>query len=123
MVRKTTRKWISGADSYTAKEIEKLQQESQALNQIRHSMSSDNFPRKIFEKVFKDDINRLRSMEDMWKTRKPPTALNFDELLEGPHSSGSEIAKQDQKVWTGSENLAVFCDRSEPTSQPVRHRY
>ena len=95
-------------DTENAKEIENLRKESQALNQIRQSMGSDEFPRKVFEKVFKDDVNRLRSMGDMWKTRKPPTALDFDKLSSESSSISSSIALKDQKIWTEVENFAVF---------------
>ena len=94
----------------TAKELENLRQESQALNSIRQAMGSEDFPRKVFEKVFRDDINRLRSMEDMWKTRKRPTALDFDALSQNASSTKPVVASQDQKAWTDAENFTVFCD-------------
>lgn len=77
-------------------------------------MGSDNFPRRMFEKVFTDDINRLRSMEDMWKTRSPPTALDFDSVAKSSASGGEvgeSVAKRDQSAWTLAENFTVFCDR------------
>ena len=36
--------------------------------------------RKIFEKVFKTDIERLLSMEDLWKTRSKPSPLNLEKI-------------------------------------------
>ena len=99
------------ANVIKAKEIENLRQESQALNSIRQSMGSTEFPRRVFEKVFKDDINRLRSMEDMWKVRTPPTPLDFDELSKSADELRVSVAQQDQKVWTQAENFAVFRDR------------
>ena len=78
-------------------------------------MGSDDFPRKIFEKVFTDDINRLRSMQDMWKTRQPPTALDFDSVSKSSASGGevgASVAKRDQIIWSLAENFTVFCDRS-----------
>ena len=35
----------------------------------------------VFDKVYRDDITRLRSMEDMWKTRKPPSVLSYEDLM------------------------------------------
>ena len=98
-------------DSENAKEMENLRQESQALNSIRQSMGSDNFARKVFDKVFKDDINRLRSMEGMWKTRKQPNALDFDEISKAAAAIKPSVSQQDQKAWTVAENFTVFCDR------------
>ncbi|KAF6236095.1 hypothetical protein HO173_005723 [Letharia columbiana] len=97
-------------DSENAKEIENLRQESQALNSIRQSMGSDDLARKVFDKVFKDDINRLRSMEDMWKTRKQPNALDFDGVSKGASGTKPSVAQHDQKAWTVAENFTVFCD-------------
>lgn len=95
-------------DSDNKEEIKNLRQEAAALKEIRMAMGSDEFPRKVFEKVYTEDIERLRSMEDMWKMRKPPTALDFDQLLPEAADAQSDIAMQDQKNWTMAENVAVF---------------
>ena len=97
-------------DSENTKEIENLQKESQELNKIRQSIGSDEFPRRIFKKVFSDDINRLRSAEEVWKTRKPPTPLDFDELSSASTKVDPTVAQKDQTIWTFAENFAVFCD-------------
>ena len=96
-----------------AEEIENLRRESQALKHIRQSMGSKDFVRKIFEKVFQDDIDRLRSMEDMWKTRKAPSPLNFDQVLREAHGVDASVALRDQQTWTLLENFTVFSDRYE----------
>jgi ubiquitin-like 1-activating enzyme E1 B len=97
-------------DSENAKELEKLRQESQALKRIRESIGSEDFPRMVFEKVFKEDIERLRGMEGMWNTRKPPEPLDYDKVSQEVLGVGSAIAQQDQIVWTLAENFAVFID-------------
>lgn len=73
-------------------------------------MGSEDFPRRVFEKVFEDDITRLRSMEDMWKTRKPPTSLNFDALSQAASTIKPIVSQHDQRTWTEAENFTVFCD-------------
>lgn len=97
-------------DSENATEIENLRQEAVALKMIRQSMGTEEFARKLFQKVFKDDIIRLRSMEDMWKTRRPPTHLDFDSLSKAASSVSPDIAGQDQKIWNETENFVVFCN-------------
>lgn len=74
-------------------------------------MGSDEFPQQVFDKVFKDDINRLRSMEDMWKTRNPPKSLDFNQLSKEAQSVDKSVSERDQNTWTRAENFAVFCDR------------
>jgi ubiquitin-like 1-activating enzyme E1 B len=94
-----------------AEEIENLRQESQALKRIRGAMGSPNFAQKVFQKVFTNDINRLRSMEDMWKSRTPPTTLEYERLLDGAKSLGLSVSFPDQRSWTQEENFAVFANR------------
>lgn len=94
-----------------AEEIENLQREAQALKEIRSSMGSDDFSRKVFEKVFKTDIERLRGMEDIWKERTQPELIDFDQLQEESASIEPTLSIDDQKVWTLAENFAVFKDR------------
>lgn len=109
-------------DSENAKEIENLRKESHALNEIRQSMGSDEFPRRVFEKVFLDDIDRLRSMEDMWKTRRPPIALNYDETSKAASTIKTLVTQQDQTPWTLAENFAVFRDSLQRLSTRL-HQY
>lgn len=74
-------------------------------------MGTSDFASKVFNKVFKDDIERLRAMEDMWKTRKPPQPLSFDELQEQSKPIESTVSSADQKVWSQAEDFVVFKDR------------
>nr|AHG26147.1 ubiquitin-activating enzyme E1-like protein [Shiraia sp. slf14] len=97
-------------DAGNASEVANLRKEAQALKSIRESMGSNDFPRLVFNKVFKEDIERLRSMEDMWKSKRAPEALDYDTLMQDSQGSGSEIAKRDQIVWSLAENFAVFVD-------------
>lgn len=71
-------------------------------------MGSDDFARKVFEKVFREDIERLRGMEEMWKTRNAPEALRFDKV---DTSVDATVSCHDQQVWNLAENFAVFKDR------------
>lgn len=95
-------------DADNAVEIEKLRAEANALKRIRESMGTDDFARQVFYKVFKDDIDRLRSMDDMWRTRKKPEPLNFDTLSQDALDVADNVLSQDQTVWTDAENFAVF---------------
>ena len=74
-------------------------------------MGSPEFAHKVFTKVFKEDIDRLRGMEDMWKTRKAPEPLDFEKIQGDASSIEPTISSNDQKVWTLAEDLVVFKDR------------
>lgn len=78
-------------------------------------MGSENFPQLLFDKVYKDDITRLRSMEEMWKTRRRPEPLDYATILakfkEGDLPSKGKILRADQRAWTLEENVIIFQDR------------
>ncbi|KAK1754742.1 ubiquitin-activating enzyme E1 3 [Echria macrotheca] len=115
------------ADGENAKEIEELKRESEALRKIRQSVGTKEFAKMLFDKVFNKDVLRLRSMEDMWKSRKPPEPMDFEALLEkvGEERSTAglrstdEILKDGQKVWSLEENLCVFIDSLDRLSKRV----
>jgi ubiquitin-like 1-activating enzyme E1 B len=104
-------------DAENAEEIENLHRESRALKKIRESMDSQEFPRMVFTKVFEEDIERLRSMEDMWKSRKPPEALHYDNLSQHTPEIGSVISSQDRRIWSMTENFAVFTNSLKRLSE------
>ena len=93
-----------------SEEIKKLKEEALALKKIRESMFSETFARSAFDKVFKADIERLRAMEDMWKTRKPPESLNYDSISKATSKIGPGVSREDQRMWSLEENLIVFND-------------
>ena len=81
------------------------------LQSIRNSIGSPKFARQLFSKVFTDDVDRLRSMDDMWKNRKPPKPLDFDQIAEEAKSVDADVSRRDQTSWSLAENFAVFSDR------------
>lgn len=97
-------------DSENAGEIENLRKETQALKKIRETMGSDDFARNVFDKVFSDDIDRLRKMEDAWKTRKPPEILSYGVLQAAASGISASISLSDQITWSRNENFTVFKD-------------
>lgn len=107
-------------DSENKQEIENLKQEAQALKSIRESMGSESFPLNVFNKVFKEDIDRLRSMEEMWKSRKPPQSLDYHTIQTDVTASESAISATDQNVWDKLENFAVFKDSLRRLSEKMQ---
>ncbi|KAK3073668.1 E1 ubiquitin-activating protein uba2 [Teratosphaeriaceae sp. CCFEE 6253] len=95
-----------------AEEVAKLREEAEALKGVRKLMGKSEFAQAIFDKVFHDDIERLRSMTEMWQSRRPPESLRFDTLwteLDGDILAyGQSCASLDQAPWSVRESLAVF---------------
>ena len=93
-----------------AREIANLRREAAELKNIREKMESPDFAATVFNKVFKDDINRLRTMEEMWKTRKPPKPLDHQLVSNEAKGIDVKVSKNDQQIWSLAENYAVFED-------------
>ncbi|TGJ87317.1 hypothetical protein E0Z10_g1448 [Xylaria hypoxylon] len=104
------------------KEIAELKKESDELRKIRESVGTDQFPQMLFDKVFNRDIARLRSMEDMWKSRSPPEPLQYEGVISQVTEDNTEkesIIQNGQKVWTLEENLIVFNDSLSRLSKRI----
>ncbi|KAK7530064.1 ubiquitin-activating enzyme E1 3 [Phyllosticta citricarpa] len=97
-------------DRENSKEIEKLRKEATALKEVRKSMGSIEFPRRLFNKVFKEDIERLLSTEDMWRHRRAPEPQEWEELSAASSDVAPTVAQQDQRAWSLVENFVVFND-------------
>ncbi|SPO03349.1 related to ubiquitin-activating enzyme homolog UBA2 [Cephalotrichum gorgonifer] len=103
-------------------EIEELQREAAALRNIRNSIGTPEFPRLLFEKVFHTDVERLRSMAEMWKSRTPPESLKYDEVLSRASdalASKDSLLRDGQKVWSLEESLVVFQDSLDRLSRRI----
>lgn len=89
-----------------------MKQEKKELKLIRDSMGSEDFSQKVFDKVFRKDVERLRDADEMWKERKPPTPLDWDSLTEQSASlDPKKVAEIDQTEWTQPEAFVMFRDR------------
>ncbi|KZZ98502.1 Molybdenum cofactor biosynthesis, MoeB [Moelleriella libera RCEF 2490] len=100
-------------DAENAHEIEELKKESEALKKIRSAVGTDDFPRMLFDKIFHTDIERLKSVDDMWKSRQRPESLKYETVFTQATevvASRDEILANDQRVWSLEENLVVFKD-------------
>ncbi|ODM91116.1 SUMO-activating enzyme subunit 2 [Orchesella cincta] len=81
-------------------------------------------PQKLFHKFFNDDINYLLSMDNLWKKRRPPTPLDWNNLPDAVASSSSSVSGQtpvllkDQRVWPIAECAEVF----KKTIQALKNR-
>ncbi|KAF9462539.1 hypothetical protein BDZ94DRAFT_1282986 [Collybia nuda] len=70
-------------------EIATLRKEALAFQAVRTALRSPsedankNAARMVFEKVFNADIKNLLIMADMWRSRSPPVALDFDGIMDG----------------------------------------
>lgn len=110
------------ANCAAAQEIEELKRESDALKKIRAAAGTPQFAQMLFDKVFNEDIERLRSVEDMWRHRRPPEALQYEAVLA---QASDAVASKDavlvdgQKVWSLEESLVVFNDSLERLSKRI----
>lgn len=107
-------------DSENAEELKKLKEEAEALKKIKEAMGLEQFPQLLFDKVYKHDIDRLLSMQEMWKTRKAPSPLSYADVTKSSdflEVHTDQILKSDQRAWTLHENVAVFKDSLDRLSK------
>jgi ubiquitin-like 1-activating enzyme E1 B len=103
-------------------EVDTLRQQAEGFKSLRRSLAEssetiEDTAKRTFDKVFNQDIKVLLSMSDMWKTRTPPTALDFDRIKAesmSNHANGSRQAQiQDQKELSLGDCLELFVSRYE----------
>ncbi|DBA95757.1 hypothetical protein WJX77_000574 [Trebouxia sp. C0004] len=110
------------ADQEEAKEQKEAEDPSAFLRQ--DGETAEAYACRIFERVYGHDIERVLRMEDLWTTRKPPTALHLTDLplstasshqngasqqTAGPVSACKSLGYTDQhNDWTLLENTQVF---------------
>ncbi|XP_076469784.1 SUMO-activating enzyme subunit 2-like [Babylonia areolata] len=70
------------------------------------AMDTGYNPEKLFNKLFRDDIKYLLSMETLWKKRRPPEPLDMANLPADTDSDSS--AMRDQRQWSVKECADVF---------------
>ncbi|XP_043195202.1 SUMO-activating enzyme subunit 2-like isoform X1 [Amphibalanus amphitrite] len=73
---------------------------------------NDYEPRKLFRKLFNDDIRYLLTMDKLWQKRRPPTPLDWDTLPDAvagsSSSSAADSSLSDQRLWPPAECAAVL---------------
>ncbi|EXM33948.1 ubiquitin-like 1-activating enzyme E1 B [Fusarium oxysporum f. sp. vasinfectum 25433] len=109
-------------DADNAKEIEELKKESEALKMIRDATGTSKFPQMLFDKVFNADIERLRSVEGMWTSRRAPKPLQYQTILAQAGeaiANKDKILNDDQRVWSLEESLVVFNDSLDRLSKRI----
>ncbi|KAH9893819.1 SUMO-activating enzyme subunit uba-2 [Xylariomycetidae sp. FL2044] len=107
-------------DADNAAEIAELKKESDALKKIRASIGTEQFPELLFDKVFNADISRLRSLEDMWRSRTAPEPRKYkSEMAKASNAFKAKdaIIKDGQRVWSIEESLVVFVDSLDRLSK------
>ncbi|KAI8091001.1 uncharacterized protein B0P05DRAFT_528338 [Gilbertella persicaria] len=93
-----------------AQEVAALTRETAELKQIKDAAGSPEYAQKVFDKVYKIDIQRLLSMTSMWKNRKMPTPLDFDTLENTMIETQEPKGLPDQTVWSLKQNFDMFKD-------------
>ena len=83
--------------------------------------STSAYARRIFDRIFGDNIARSLEMEDLWKSRRKPTPLYSSQVLgeegasasrDGSGGCGSAVLglKDPQSTWSLEDNARVFLE-------------
>ncbi|CAH2257408.1 SUMO-activating enzyme subunit 2 [Pararge aegeria] len=79
-------------------------------------------PEKLFSKLFGDDIRYLLSMENLWKKRRPPTPLTWNNLPGKGNPTAQHSGLPDQRVWSMHECAQVFGDSCKALQADLKNR-
>ncbi|XP_034831088.1 SUMO-activating enzyme subunit 2 [Maniola hyperantus] len=79
-------------------------------------------PEKLFSKLFGDDIRYLLSMENLWKKRRPPTPLTWDNLPGKDSPTAQHTGLPDQRVWSVHECAQVFAESCKVLQADLKSR-
>ncbi|XP_031777196.1 SUMO-activating enzyme subunit 2 [Nasonia vitripennis] len=77
------------------------------------AQSNSYDPEKLFTKLFHDDIKYLLSMDNLWKKRRPPVPLDWNNLPDGVAGCSrdeSETGLRDQQQWSIAKCGLVFAE-------------
>ncbi|CAO1638209.1 unnamed protein product [Parajaminaea phylloscopi] len=96
------------ADGGNSEEIDALRKEALEMRNLRATLTEPGAAQRVFDKVFQQDIERLLSMDEMWKHRKRPTALSFDAAIQTSPSASSGSSLRDQTQLGLRETAELF---------------
>lgn len=76
----------------------------------------------VVRKLFVDDINKLIGMEDLWKSRKPPTTLDLDGALKTAltDAAPARTSLEDRKVWEVQVQVQVLISRHRELAERAK---
>ncbi|CAN6630122.1 ubiquitin-activating enzyme E1-like [Trichomonascus vanleenenianus] len=97
----------SQGDEENAEELENMQREANELKDLRNAILEDGFFEKLVGKIYQADIERLLTMDTMWKTRKAPAPLTYDAAELGA-LDGEKVFASEQKQWSVAESLVAL---------------
>lgn len=109
-------------------ELENLNKEANELIELRSKillLDLNSFINELLKKIFKVDIERLLSIETLWKARKKPIPLDMTEYREAlqqllEQELSSSILTADTKVWTILENIYSLYKSSESIQKRLK---
>lgn len=106
-----------------AEEIANLRKEATEMRSLRSALFSfsgedqdiiDSLCGSVFNKLFRDDVHRLLSMEDMWRNRTRPEPQDYQSALRDVSSPSSRQANgnthtlRDQRILSLQESTDMF---------------
>lgn len=78
------------------------------MRNLRATLTEPGAAQRVFDKVFKLDVERLLSMDEMWKNRKRPTAISYEEASLTAHDNNASVSLRDQTQLGLRETVELF---------------
>ena len=94
-------------------ELENLKNESIALTRLKSNAGKPEYTSMVFNKVFNIDVQRLLSMDELWKSRTRPIPMKFHE----PKVDSLNSIDHDQTEWSLEYTIKIFKQSLESLSK------
>ncbi|XP_057651651.1 SUMO-activating enzyme subunit 2 [Diorhabda carinulata] len=84
-------------------------------------------PAQLFDKFFKTDIEYLLKMENLWKTRKPPVPLSWQQAASHGGDAQEEVEVDnvkvtDMKVWSLKKCTQIFAEVTSKLKEDLKDK-
>ncbi|KTW27147.1 E1 ubiquitin-activating protein UBA2 [Pneumocystis jirovecii RU7] len=97
--------------------INNLHTEKNFFKNIKDSIGNKDFPKRLFKKLYYDEIIELKSLEDISRILKTINPLSYEDLKLKSCAIDKERLKNGQLVWTIEENFHMFFSSLENLSK------
>jgi ubiquitin-like 1-activating enzyme E1 B len=84
-----------------------------------HTEMEEFDPKRVFNKLFSDDINYLTTMKNLWEKRRQPTPIQYEKACQikeinqngqGDHEKSTMPKLNDQRIQLVSDYVQMFID-------------
>ena len=108
-------------------EIARIHLEANELFELKAQVGDPDFPARVIVKIFDDDVHKACRLELLWKNRRPPQPLRFNEAFRADlermllDTANDALLRDDTRDWSVLETLYVFWRATQRLQNRITH--